>query len=357
MKKIKIMMIFSLLLMLFPIHLSAHVGYPYINTIQNTNADTYVRKNAIGIIKSSDTSINEHDIEIGKGIYVFGSENHSFYVYPIWRNKTVISELQVYVDEYGEISITYSSAFSRFINALYQDSTPKTPLTIFYFDEKLLISAGRKTIDIKEDVINYDSRIIVPQISQLQSGMLEDLNMSYTIESVRSASWSTYAYYPNGVTNCIPYCLYNIFKNYSIFNYSSVDQVRASMVSANPNYSSGYGMFTYSETVNYFTANSVVYTPTSTTGKKTFTSCQSTTNAGYYILALCDHTQSWASGSHAVVVYGTEVVNGVQRLKAFDPHASNYGLITLTYSNPTFTSSGTEYSWNMGYFTYVHTQE
>ncbi len=357
MRKITIIMISMLFLMMFPIHSSAYEGYPYINTVQNVAADEYVRRNAIGIIKSSDKNIDERNVEIGKGIYVFGSENYSFYVYPIWKNDAIISELQVYIDEYGEVSITYSSSISLYINALYRYSTPTYPLTIFYLEGKLFVSAGRKTIDVREGVISYSSRIAVPQISQLQSGALENVDMSYTIASMRSASWSTYAYYANGVTNCIPYCLYNIFKNYGIFNYSSVEQVRTSMVSANPNYSSGYGMFSYSETVNYFTANSIVYTPTSTTGKKTFATCQSTTNAGYYILALCNHTQSWASGSHAVVVYGTEVVNGIQRLKAFDPHASNYGLITLTYSNPTFTSSGTEYSWNMGYFTYVHTQE
>lgn len=327
----------------------------YVLTIQDDEFDQYAVDNAYLYAYAAGDLTETSDIKLGKGILIYNQTDIESRIYPIWKNGEIIAQFEVHMVN-GELTCAYTHTFVDALNYFVNISTLDSPVIICNDGEKMAVFCGNQIYSENSIKIrNQGYSVITTFDSTVESGIISTVSLPdgpIDIQTYISRSWTDYAIQTGSLANCVPICLFNIFRNNGALYYSSWTSVKTVMDNVN-NVPSSTGLYGYAQIETYLNYVHVNYTPYSHSGKLSITTLSSIINGGDYVMAISGGTNG--TGFHATVCIGFQYASSATIVVMFDPHASSLNShLYVNYNNPIFTSNTNSYIWNKGYYSYLN---
>ena len=292
------------------------------------------------------TNINSEDVRIGEGIFVYNLPDADAKFYPVYLNNKLSYVFEVYKRN-GILGGAFSANLVSSFEKLFSFGE--------FVDCRILAVSGHLYGISKNKIIDFRTNEIVKSFNDsdykntLPRLILSDQPFYVSFRS-STPSWTTYFCSSGLGYGCVPQTLYNIFKNYGK-SFSSWTTVKIEMNGANG--TSGLNDFTHSQIQTYLSYKNANISYQSTSGKLSYNTCDSLLSNGEFIMAISkttyyDNSGQLQTGYHATAVIGTPTSTTIRMC---DPHGSSSGgIINISYSTASFTSSGLYYTWNSGYY-------
>ena len=347
---IKVLLSFSMILSCC-LSISAHEKDDtviYVYTIENKQADEYV-KNVAGTIIATQHSLNEDDkITIGSGVKVYGKTmDNELYLYPVYNNGKILGTIELYVTDDG-----YGEAYSQNLNSLFElmenSTTHNCPGLVFFDNGHICVNIDESSFDTNGNIIksiNSDSRINTNDVTEVKGIKTLEENVILSTGS-GYCSWTVYSSSYRLELFCGPITIWNIQKNMGYNDFPTWNDLATDMTNVLNLISYGatiedYHVTNYLHAKNY--TNSWIttgYMPIGSIHTMTYTN-------GEYGVAFSKNTETGKGHITAIIGYSSSSVGDYAIL--FDPHGSGNCRITININTRTFTSTDVVYYWNYGY--------
>ena len=343
-KFIKIFVIFTMLVSFYlPVKANQTTNL-YVYTNDTSKFNEYAIKN-VGLHMYCFNEYIDSSLKLGEGISLFGDLTYPIVLYPIWKNDEIVATYKV-ANVNGTFTGTYSDANAEELNSIKDLTSSATPL-IIYVNDGTFGKIGTNVYNLNGiNLSEYPNISIENEGLEIKdvSNCLEYEEISLTRAPVSySNDWTTYYHDPSFTTHCYTFCLYNIFLNLGITQYS-INEIRsgiliglgvASIPSIN-SYLTSEG-FTYS----YATSG---YTPIATVRNIIYN------NDNYIMAGLTYITGDKVGLKHFMAMYGYMSVSGTNCYRVWDPQSTGTGKLVIDGSTmEVIDSNNVILKWNGGY--------
>ena len=291
----------------------------------------------------------DNTIELGKGITIFGETTYPTVLYPVWKDDNIIATFNV-VNVNDLYSGTYTEELADVLNQFISYSSLETPIMLIN-DNHLFFKVGDDIYDglmnIVDDLSVHDTNNV--QIQKDITNVKENINFqTLTIPRAPTSYNNGWSVYQNDSTQqywCYAYCLYNIFRNLGITDYT-LNEIKSGIYpyilgTTDPwyidDFLSAEGFYYYyrsSGYLSYSDIQSIIYL-----------------NDNYIMIGLTNQGEGY---DHYMVLYGYSNISGIVTYSVWDPQSSGNGRLTLDANTRLITvtrTSGTiTFKWDGGYF-------
>ncbi len=325
-------------------------------------ADLFVKDSIVSLIVPQEYKFDYSEIQVLRGLYVYGYTPYDLTIYPVVRNGIIIATIQVVKDSSGNYCATYSQEYVDIINESIKRLRSQDAFLLSYENEGIIVT--RYDEEVKEKFQQNGHKCEREDFSVLNIEIATMIDQTRDIIYV--CNWYTHDINSGGITKCVPYSLHNI-----LYNKGQYTKANTSSEALNTSMGNLSGGYLYPEVKTYCNSHSIyytstLYTPDTLTGKLDWGYVYQSIINGDYVMAICTQVFTFLYGTgtgtseHYIGVIGVSVSNTAASIIVYDPHGSGNGKYTVTYGSGSVVYSmmvGSQTrtnTWNRGYFRDLH---